>query len=113
MGPRGCGPCTRALSRVFSRGRSLERYQYWKGELMSVRRLAKEQPDAFAFTPEAQEQVRWWIAKFPQGRQQSAVIPLLWLVQKQVGWVPEPALRAVADILQMPLIRVLEIVTFY
>ncbi|MDB5482083.1 MAG: NADH-quinone oxidoreductase subunit NuoE [Caulobacteraceae bacterium] len=80
---------------------------------MSVRRLAKEQPASFAFTPEAQEQVRWWIAKFPAGRQQSAVIPLLWLVQKQEGWVPEPALRVVAETLSMPLIRVLEIVTFY
>jgi len=80
---------------------------------LSVRRLAKEQPASFAFTPEAQEQVRWWIAKFPEGRQQSAVIPLLWLVQKQEGWVPEPALRVVAATLAMPLIRVLEIATFY
>jgi NADH-quinone oxidoreductase subunit E len=80
---------------------------------LSVRRLAKEQPASFAFTPEAQDEVRWWIAKFPEGRQQSAVIPLLWLVQKQEGWVPEPALRVVADILSMPLIRVLEIATFY
>jgi NADH-quinone oxidoreductase subunit E len=80
---------------------------------LSVRRLAKEQPASFAFTPQAQEQVRWWIAKFPQGRQQSAVIPLLWLVQKQEGWVPEPALRVVAEALSMPLIRVLEIATFY
>ncbi len=80
---------------------------------MSVRRLAKDQPAAFAFTPEAMETVRWWIAKYPPGRQQSAVIPLLWLVQKQAGWVPEPALRVVADILSMPVIRVLEIATFY
>jgi NADH-quinone oxidoreductase subunit E len=80
---------------------------------LSVRRLAKDQPASFAFSAEAQEQVAWWIAKFPQGRQQSAVIPLLWLVQKQEGWVPEPALRVVADILSMPLIRVLEIATFY
>lgn len=80
---------------------------------MSVRRLAKDQPAAFAFAPEAREQVDWWIGKFPQGRQQSAVIPLLWLVQKQEGWVPEPALRVVAEILSMPLIRVLEIATFY
>jgi NADH-quinone oxidoreductase subunit E len=80
---------------------------------LSVRRLAKEQPASFAFTPEMQEQVRWWIAKFPEGRQQSAVIPLLWLVQKQEGWVPEPALRVVADTLSMPIIRVLENATFY
>ena len=41
------------------------------------------------------------------------MIPLLWLVQKQEGWVPEPALRVVAEMLGMPVIRVLEIVTFY
>ena len=80
---------------------------------MSVRRLAKDQPATFAFAPAVQDEVRWWIAKFPEGRQQSAVIPLLWLVQKQEGWVPEPALRVVAETLSMPLIRVLEIATFY
>jgi NADH-quinone oxidoreductase subunit E len=80
---------------------------------MSVRRLAADQPASFAYSPEALEKARWWIAKFPEGRQQSAVIPLLWLVQKQEGWVPEPALRVVADLLEMPLIRVLENATFY
>ena len=80
---------------------------------MSVRRLAKEQPASFAFTPERLEEARGWMARFPEGRQQSAVIPLLWLVQKQEGWVPEPALRVVADLLSMPVIRVFENVTFY
>ena len=80
---------------------------------MSVRRLAREQPASFAFTPESLEKAHWWIAKFPAGRQQSAVIALLWLVQKQEGWVPEPALRVVADLLGMAVIRVLECVTFY
>ena len=46
-------------------------------------------------------------------RRQSAVIPILWLVQKQEGWCPEPALRAIADLLGMPYIRVLEVATFY
>ncbi len=80
---------------------------------MSVRRLAKVQPASFAFTPETQAKVDWWIAKYPQGRQQSAIIPILWLVQKQEGWVPEPALRAAADLLGMAYIRALEVVTFY
>jgi NADH-quinone oxidoreductase subunit E len=80
---------------------------------VSVRRLAKEQPASFAFTPENLEKAQWWIAKFPPGRQQSAVIAILWLVQKQEGWVPEPALRVVADLLGMAVIRVLECVTFY
>jgi NADH-quinone oxidoreductase subunit E len=80
---------------------------------VSVRRLAKAQPATFAFTPEGLERARWWMDKFPPGRAQSAVIPLLWLVQKQEGWVPEPALRVVAELLSMPLIRVFENVTFY
>ncbi len=80
---------------------------------MSVRRLAKEQPDSFAFTPASLEQAVWWLGKFPADRKQSAVIPLLWLVQKQEGWVPEPALRVVAEMIGTPVIRVLEIVTFY
>jgi NADH-quinone oxidoreductase subunit E len=80
---------------------------------VSVRRLAKEQPASFAFTDAMLEEAKGWIAKFPEGRQRSAVIPLLWLVQKQEGWTPEPALRVVAEMLDMPLIRVLEIATFY
>ena len=80
---------------------------------MSVRRLAKEQPASFAFTPENLEKAKWWMSKFPPGRQQSAVIAVLWLVQKQEGWVPEPALRVVAELLGMAVIRVMECVTFY
>jgi len=80
---------------------------------MSVRRLAANQPPSFAFSPESLEEARAWMAKFPPGRQQSAIIPVLWLVQKQEGWVPEPALRVVAELLDMPVIRVLENVTFY
>jgi NADH-quinone oxidoreductase subunit E len=80
---------------------------------MSVRRLAKEQPARFAFSDATMETANWWIAKYPAGRQQSAVIPILWLVQKQEGWVCEPALQAIAKLLSMPVIRVLEVVTFY
>ena len=80
---------------------------------MSVRRLAAQQPDSFAFSKETMEQVRWWMAKYPPERKQSAVIPALWLVQKQEGWVSEPAIRTIADLLEMPTIRVLEVATFY
>ena len=80
---------------------------------MSVRRLAKVQPESFVFTSEMKARADWWIAKYPQGRQRSAVIPLLWLAQEQAGWLPEPAIRVVADLLQMAVIRVLEIATFY
>ena len=80
---------------------------------MSVRRLSKDQPASFAFTKETMDKVNWWIAKYPAGRQQSAVIPLLWLVQKQEGWVSEPAIRVVAELLGMAVIRVYEVATFY
>jgi NADH-quinone oxidoreductase subunit E len=80
---------------------------------LSVRRLSQTQPDSFAFSPETAEQVKAWIANYPEGKQQSAVIPLLWLVQKQEGWVSEPAIRLVAQTLGMPVIRVLENATFY
>jgi len=80
---------------------------------VSVRRLSKVQPPSFAFRPGVLEKAQWWVSKYPDGKQQSAVIPILWLVQKQEGWTPEPALRAVADMLGMAYIRVLEVATFY
>ncbi|WP_291839441.1 NADH-quinone oxidoreductase subunit NuoE [Brevundimonas sp.] len=80
---------------------------------MSVRRLAKEQPASFAFSKATKIKCDWWIAKYPENRRQSAVIPILWLVQKQEGWVSEPAIRAIAELLGMPFIRVLEVATFY
>ena len=80
---------------------------------MSVRRLAAEQPASFAFAPDALATASWWLTKYPEDRKQSAIIPLLWLAQKQEGWVSEPAIRALAGMLGMPVIRVLEVATFY
>jgi NADH-quinone oxidoreductase subunit E len=80
---------------------------------VSVRRLAKEQPASWDFQPETLEKAHWWISKYPAERKQSAVIPILWLIQKQDGWVCEPAIRKLAEMLGMPVIRVLEVVTFY
>lgn len=80
---------------------------------MSVRRLAKDQPASFAFSPATLKTAEWWLQKYPAERRQSAVIPLLWLVQKQEGWVSEPAIRTIAEYLGMPVIRVLEVATFY
>ncbi len=80
---------------------------------MSVRRLAKEQPASFAFSAESQEKVNFWLAKYPPHRKASASIPLLWLAQKQEGWVSEPAVRLVARMLDVPVIRILEVATFY
>ena len=80
---------------------------------MSVRRLSKDQPAGFEFSKDTLKKAQWWIGKYPSHRKQSAVIPILWLIQKQDGWVSEPAIRATAAMLDMPVIRVLEVATFY
>ena len=81
---------------------------------MSVRRLAEKQPESFAFTPENLAWCQAQIAKYPPGKQASAVIPLLWKAQAQHDyWVPKAAIETVAAMLDMPTIRVLEVVTFY
>lgn len=82
---------------------------------MAVRRLADEavQPQGFAFTPENEAWARQTIKKYPEGRQYSAVIPLLMRAQEQEGWVTRAAIEYVAEMLSMPLIRVLEVATFY
>ena len=81
---------------------------------MSVRRLAEEQPTSFEFTPENKAWVEKELAKYPPGRQASAVLALLWRAQKQSGyWLPRPAIETVAAMLDMPNIRVLEVATFY
>jgi len=80
---------------------------------MSVRRLYSEQPDSFAFSAENEAWAEARIALYPQGREQSAVIPLLMRVQEQEGWVTKPAIEAIAKRLDMPVIRVLEVATFY
>lgn len=81
---------------------------------MSIRRLAAEQPEGFAFTSANLEWAEAQIKKYPEGRQASAVLSLLWRAQEQIGgWLPEPALRYVADMLDMAYIRVYELVTFY
>lgn len=80
---------------------------------MSVRRLHPEQPESFAFTPENLAWAQMVIARYPEGRQQSAIIPLLWRAQEQEGWITEPCIRHLADMLGMAKIRVLEVATFY
>jgi NADH-quinone oxidoreductase subunit E len=80
---------------------------------MSVRRLDPNQPASFAFSAGSLAWARATIAKYPRGREASAVIPLLWRAQEQEGWVTEPAIRAIGDLLGMPYIRVLEVATFY
>ncbi len=81
---------------------------------MTVRRLAQKQPESFDFTPENKVWCEREIAKYPKGRQASAVIPLLWKAQAQHQyWLPQRAIEKVGQMLGMPYIRVLEIATFY
>lgn len=93
---------------------------------MADRTLAPDTPElrarwsAFAWTPENKRTADWHIAKYPEGRQRSAVMPLLDLAQRQVGaetdtqgWLPLPVVEYVAAYLGMPVIRVLEVASFY
>jgi NADH-quinone oxidoreductase subunit E len=81
---------------------------------MTIRRLAEKQPPSFAFTPENLQWAKARMAMYPAGRQQSAVIPILWKAQEQCGgWLPQKAMEATAELLGMAKIRVLEVATFY
>jgi NADH-quinone oxidoreductase E subunit len=75
---------------------------------------AFEQPESFEFTSENLERAKAHVAKYPPGRQASAVLPLLWIAQYQNGgWLPKAAMDHVADLLEMAPIRVYEVATFY
>ena len=78
-----------------------------------LRRLHHEQPESFAFTQANQAWAEAQITKYPEGREASAIIPLLWRAQEQEGWLTRPAIEAVADMLGMAYIRALEVASFY
>lgn len=78
-----------------------------------LRRLHPDQPETFAFTPENQAWAEGQITKYPEGRQASAIIPLLWRAQEQEGWLSKPAIEHVSDMLGLSYIRGLEVATFY
>ena len=83
---------------------------------MAVRRLAEPalQPKSFAFSAENLDWAKRQIAKYPDGRQASAILPILWRAQEQAGgWLPQKAIEHVAELLGMPNIRALEVATFY
>ena len=82
---------------------------------MSLRRLAppEMQPASFEFSLDNMARIEKEIAKYPPGRQASAVISLLWIGQEQEGWVTHPMIEVVGRRLDMPFIRVLEVATFY
>jgi NADH-quinone oxidoreductase E subunit len=72
-----------------------------------------DQPESFEFNPENLAKAAAVIAKYPEGRQASAVLPLLWLAQRQHGWLPRAAMDRIAAMLEMAPIRVYEVATFY
>ena len=77
-------------------------------------RIADNQPDSFAFTRENEAEIKRIVAKYPKGRQASAVMPLLDLAQRQHdNWIPMKAIELIAKKLDMAEIRVLEVATFY
>ena len=78
-----------------------------------LRRLHPDQPEAFAFTPDNQAWAEAQITKYPEGRQASAIIPLLWRAQEQEGWLSRPAIEHVSEMLGLAYIRGLEVATFY
>ena len=81
---------------------------------MSIKKISQEQPDKFEFTLDNLEKARKVIKKYPNGKQQSAVMALLYLVQKQNNnWIPLVAIKYIGKFLEMPYIKVYEVATFY
>ena len=78
-----------------------------------LRRLHADQPETFEFTPANLAWARGQISKYPEGRQASAIIPLLWRAQEQEGWLTRPAIEHVAEMLGLAYIRALEVASFY
>ena len=81
---------------------------------MSLRKPAKDQPDSFVFNPSSLEAANNIVAKYPKGKQQSAVMALLYIAQRQNNnWIPLAAMKYIAKFLDMPYIKVYEVATFY
>ncbi len=81
---------------------------------MSIKKISKEQPSDFVFNKKNLEEAQKIIKNYPDGKQQSAVMPLLYLAQKQNdNWIPLVAMKYLAKLLNMPYIKVYEVATFY
>ena len=81
---------------------------------MNIKKISKEQPEEFKFNLDNLEKIKKIIKKYPEGRQQSAVMDLLYLAQKQNdNWIPLAAMKCIGNILEMPYIKVYEVATFY
>ena len=81
---------------------------------MTLRKISREQPEKFEFTKESLDEANKIIAKYPNGKQQSAVMALLYIAQKQHGnWIPLSAMKYIGKLLDMPYVKVYEVATFY
>ena len=81
---------------------------------MSIKKISKQQPEKFEFNDNNLRISKQIIAKYPEGKQQSAVMSLLYLAQKQNdNWIPLVAMKYIAKLLEMPYIKVYEVATFY
>ena len=81
---------------------------------MSLKKISKEQPSTFEFNKKNLDEANKILKKYPEGKQQSAVMPLLYLAQKQnENWIPLVAMKYIAKLLNMPYIKVYEVATFY
>ena len=81
---------------------------------MTLRKISKEQPESFNFSEESLEEIHKEIKKYPEGKQQSAVMSLLYIAQKQNdNWIPLSAMKCIGKILDMPYIKVYEVASFY
>ena len=81
---------------------------------MSLKKPAKDQPENFEFNSSSLEEAKTIIAKYPEGKQQSAVMALLYIAQRQNdNWIPLAAMKYIAKFLDMPYIKVYEVATFY
>ena len=80
---------------------------------MSLRRPSKEQPENFEFNSSSLVAAKTIVAKYPKGKQQSAVMALLYVAQKQnSNWIPLAAMKYIGKFLDMPYIKVYEVATF-
>ena len=81
---------------------------------MTLRKISKNQPENFKFTEENMSKIKNIISKYPQGKKQSAVMPLLYIAQEQNdNWIPLSAMKHIGKLLEMPYVKVYEVATFY
>ena len=81
---------------------------------MSLKKISKDQPEKFAFKHESLEAAKKILSNYPEGKEKSAVMALLYIAQRQNNnWIPLSAIKYIAKFLNMPYIKVYEVATFY